>query len=72
MDEIALGDLDRRIIALETVVASLLPGGKTQPAGDQPCGRFAHLGGVERRGPTTFEKRETPMDFPHIGGRRVG
>lgn len=73
MDEtVTLQGLERRVIALETAVASLLSAGKTQPAGDKPCGRFGHIGGIERRGPTTFEKREQPISFEEIGGKRIG
>jgi hypothetical protein len=69
--KLTLHDLELRIAALETAIASLTVT-STPRHRETPSGKFAHLGGIERRPGTSFEKREKPIDFSHIGGKKVG
>jgi hypothetical protein len=68
--KITIRDLERRIVALESVVTNLTAE-STREHRDVPSGKFASIGGIERRGPTTHEKSKKPIDFSHIGGKRV-
>ena len=65
---ITLQDIERRLTALETAVASLT----AEKNSDEPSGKFSHLGGIERHPARSFETPEKPIDFSHIGGKRVG
>lgn len=63
--------LERRIAALETVVASLTAEKSNGERREALSGKFGHISGIERRGPTTHEKRETQIDFSNIGGKQL-
>lgn len=71
-DKLTLEQLEQRLFALETAVASLTAEKSKVGAHEVPSGKFAHLGGIERRGPTTHEAREVPIDFSRVGGRKIG
>ena len=64
--EITLESISKRLAELEIAVTAL-----TQH-GTKPSGKFAHLGGGERRPTREVEKTDKPIDFSSIGGKRVG
>jgi len=72
--EITLQDIEWRLAALETTVASLTAERNRGEHGNEPRSKFAHIGGIERRPAYSFEKPEKPVEFSHqsIGGKRVG
>jgi hypothetical protein len=54
-NEITLHDIERRLAALERAVASL-PAEKIKGEhGDEPRGKFAHIGGIERHSARSVE-----------------
>jgi hypothetical protein len=67
-NKITLQDIDRRLATLEKAVASLTVEKKI----DEPIGKFSHLSGIERHSARSFETPENPIDFSHIGGKRIG
>jgi len=54
-NEITLQDIERRLAALETTVSSLTAEKSTGKHSDEPSGKFAHLGGIERHPARSFE-----------------
>ncbi len=55
-NKISFEDIERRVAALEKAVASLT----AEKSSDEPRGRFAHIGGIER-----------PSAHPSEGSQRV-
>ena len=54
-NEITLQDIERRLAVLETTVASLTAEKNSGEHSDEPCGRFASIGGIERHPGRSFE-----------------
>jgi len=54
-------------------LSGLLAAGKTANAktSEKPSGKFADLGGIERRPVYEFEKPEKPIDFSEVSGKVV-
>jgi len=63
---------ERRLAVLETAVASSTAEKNRDEHIDEPRGKFAHIGGIERHPARSFETPEKRSDFLHIGGRKVG
>jgi len=72
---ITLQDIECRLAALETAVAYLTAQRNNRKImSDEPRGRFAHLGGIERLPARSFERPENPLESSHysIAGKLVG
>jgi hypothetical protein len=61
----------RRLAVLETAVESLTAEKHRGEHTDEPRGKFAHIGGIERHPARSFETPEKPIDFSAIGGKVV-
>ena len=53
--EITLQDIERRVATLERAVASLITEKNRGEHSDEPRGKFAHIGGIERHPARAFE-----------------
>jgi len=66
--EITMQDIEHRLAALEKAVASLTAEKTRGAHSDEPRGRFAHIGGIERSPARSFETPEKPIDFSEAYG----
>ena len=67
-NQITLQDIELRLAALERAVATMTAEKNKGKHGDEPRGKFAHIGGIERHSGRSFETTEQPIDFSSIGG----
>jgi hypothetical protein len=70
MENQNIHDIERRLAALESAVASLTEKNKGEHS-DEPCGQFASIGGIERLVAGSFKPSDEPIDFSSIGGQYV-
>lgn len=69
--EPTLQEVAARVATLETAVAALTTEKKSGEKSNEPRGAFASLGGIEIMPAPSTDAREKPIDFSHIGGKRI-
>jgi hypothetical protein len=72
-NKITLEDIAHRLDALETIVASLSAEKNKGTHSDEPRGKFAHIGGIERQPAHEFESSHVDLSEAYgETGKRVG
>ena len=66
-NKITLEEIERRVAVLEKAVASLTAEKNQREPSDEPRGRFAHIGGIERHSAHSSEGSQR-IDFSEAYG----